>query len=149
MKSKGRQTRGMRGDSSQSQDSSSDRRSSRFLARLGFYSLATIVCFFSGVASAQETGDYFRQNCMNCHTIGGGRLTGPDLKGVSERKDREWLIKFIMDPKEVISGGDAYALKILEESRNVPMPTLPGLNRERVERLMDLIDAESKLPDFD
>jgi ubiquinol-cytochrome c reductase cytochrome c subunit len=74
-------------------------------------------------------------------------LTGPDLKGVSERKDREWLIKFIMDPKEVISGGDAYALKILEESRNVPMPTLPGLNRERVERLMDLIDAESKLPE--
>jgi mono/diheme cytochrome c family protein len=36
--------------------------------------------------SAQDTPDYYRQNCMNCHTIGGGRLTGPDLKDVTKRK---------------------------------------------------------------
>ena len=93
----------------------------------------------------QDTPDYFRQNCMNCHTIGGGRLTGPDLKDVSQRKDREWLIGFMMNPKAVIDGGDPYARKILEESRNVPMPTLPGMTRERCENLLNLIDAESKL----
>lgn len=122
---------------------------SRDLAFRTYVGLSGLIFIWllSGAASAQETSDFFRQNCMNCHTVGGGRLTGPDLKGVSERKDREWLIKFMMDPKGVIAGGDPYALKILEESRNVPMPTLPGLNHERAERLLNLIDAESKLPE--
>ncbi|MCA9141528.1 MAG: c-type cytochrome [Planctomycetaceae bacterium] len=94
---------------------------------------------------AQDTPDYFRQNCMNCHTIGGGRLTGPDLKDVTQRKDREWLANFMANPKAVIDSGDPYAQKIFEESRNVPMPTLPGLTKERLENLLDLIEAESKL----
>lgn len=96
---------------------------------------------------SQDTPDYFRQNCMNCHTIGGGRLTGPDLKNVTERKDREWLIGFMMNPKSYIDRGDPYAVKIFEESRKVPMPTLPGMTRDRCENLLDLIDAESKLPE--
>ncbi|MGY8770606.1 MAG: cytochrome c [Pirellulales bacterium] len=94
---------------------------------------------------AQDTPDYFRQNCMNCHTIGDGRLTGSDLKGVTERKDREWLSKFMANPKSVIDSGDPYAQKLLEESRNVPMPTLPGLTKERLKNLLDLIESESKL----
>lgn len=96
-------------------------------------------------ARAQDTPDYYRQNCLQCHTIGGGRLTGPDLKDVTKRKDRAWLAAFIANPKAVIDSGDAYALKILEESRNVPMPTLPGLTKERLENLLDLIEAESAL----
>mgnify|MGYP002623172812 CR=1 FL=1 len=105
-----------------------------------------------GESLGQATADFFRQNCMNCHTIGGGRLTGPDLKDVTERaaaegKDREWLINFMMNPREFIDSGDPYALKLLVESRNVPMPTLPGVTRQRAEYLLDLIEAESKLPE--
>ncbi len=96
-------------------------------------------------ALAQDTPDYFRQNCLSCHTIGGGRLTGPDLKDLSKRQERPWLIDFIMNPRAVIDSGDAYAKKILEESRNVPMPTPPGITRERAEKLLDLIEAESQL----
>ena len=110
--------------------------------RLAVASLAFLV---PAVAWSQDTPDYFRQNCMNCHTIGGGRLTGPDLKNVSARQDREWLIAFMMNPKAIIDSGDPYAQKILEQSRNVPMPALPGMTRERCENLLDLIDAESKL----
>ena len=105
-----------------------------------------ITCFWArATAVAQETANYFRQNCANCHTVGGGRLTGPDLKDVAQRKDRAWLIDFMMNPRAVIDSGDPYALEILRESRNVPMPTLPGLTRERAGYLLDLIDAESKL----
>ena len=102
-------------------------------------------CLAVGTSRAQDTAAYFRQNCMNCHTIGGGRLTGPDLKDLSKRKDREWLIGFMMNPKAIIDSGDPYARKLLEESRNVPMPTLPGLTRERAGYLLDLIETESKL----
>jgi mono/diheme cytochrome c family protein len=105
-----------------------------------------VACLLTpAVSRAQETTDFFRQNCMNCHTIGGGRLTGPDLKHVLQRQDREWLIGFMMNPKSYLDGGDPYALKLLTESRNVPMPVLPGMTRDRCERLLDLIEAESQL----
>jgi len=109
--------------------------------------ITVALCILAGASTvlAQDTPDYFRQNCANCHTIGGGRLTGPDLKNVTQQKDRAWLANFITNPRAVIDSGDPYALKILEESRNVPMPTLPGLTKERVENLLDLIEAESKL----
>ncbi|MBI4607901.1 MAG: cytochrome c [Candidatus Rokubacteria bacterium] len=32
----------------------------------------------------------FQEKCVSCHTIGGGRLVGPDLQGVTARRDREW-----------------------------------------------------------
>ena len=98
-------------------------------------------------AAAQEAPDFFRQACASCHTIGGGPLTGPDLRGVSERRDRAWLAKFVMDPKGVIDSGDAYALDLQAKARGVVMPTVPGLTAERVAGLLDLIDAESKLPE--
>ena len=106
---------------------------------------AVVLLVMTGFAAGQDTADFYKKNCANCHTIGGGRLTGPDLKDVSQRKDRDWLIRFMMDPQAVIDSGDDYAQKILRESRNVPMPKLPGMTRERSEYLLDLIDAESKL----
>lgn len=115
--------------------------------RRAFVPLVLFVSFvlFGLSAAAQDTPDYFRMNCMNCHTIGGGRLTGPDLKDVSQRQNRAWLVNFLMNPKAVLDSGDPYAAKLLEENRRVPMPTAPGMNRERAEKLLDLIEAESKL----
>ena len=99
----------------------------------------------STIASAQDAAQYFRQNCASCHTIGGGRLTGPDLKDVEDRKDRQWLTRFMLDPGAVLQGGDAYAAKLQEEARGVIMPKPPGITRDLAEQLLDLIAAESKL----
>jgi hypothetical protein len=67
------------------------------------------------------------------------------LKDVTLRKDREWLARFILNPQAMIGRGDAYALQILEEARGVVMQTIQGISRERVETLLDLIEAESQL----
>jgi mono/diheme cytochrome c family protein len=103
-----------------------------------------LVALTCGLA-AQDAADFFQQNCASCHTIGGGRLTGPDLKGVLERKDRAWLSQFIVQPKSFIDRGDAYALRLLEEARGVVMPNIAGMAPARAEALLDLIAAESKL----
>ena len=97
------------------------------------------------VAQAQETADFFRDRCTSCHTIGGGHLTGPDLKNVTQRQDRKWLADFILNPDVVLDSGDPYAQKILTESRGVRMTPIPGMTRQRAERLLDLIEAESLL----
>ena len=94
---------------------------------------------------AQEAADFFRQNCTSCHTIGGGRLTGPDLKGVLTRKDREWLTRFVQNPQAMMDQGDPYALQLRQAARDVVMPTINGMNRARAESLLALIEAESKL----
>lgn len=95
--------------------------------------------------NSQEAADFFRENCISCHTIGGGRLTGPDLKGVSERKDRDWLGSFLLNPKAVIDSGDPYAVELFEQARGTVMPTVPGMTPERATALLDLIEEESKL----
>ncbi|MCC6699764.1 MAG: cytochrome c [Candidatus Hydrogenedentes bacterium] len=109
----------------------------------GFFVLAGVLrCEAS---FAQETAAFFKSSCASCHTIGGGRLTGPDLKGVTERRDREWLRSYILNPQAKINSGDAYALQLLEEARGVVMPQVPGLTPEKVDFLLDLIEAESAL----
>lgn len=95
--------------------------------------------------SAQDVASDFRQNCMSCHTVGGGRLTGPDLKNVGQRKERDWLVRFIVDPRVLIDSGDPYALELMRDARNAIMPALPGMTRARADALLDLIDAESQL----
>jgi mono/diheme cytochrome c family protein len=94
-------------------------------------------------APSEEALAFFRQNCMSCHTIGGGRLTGPDLKGVTERADEVWLADFILDPKAVIDSGDPYAVELLREARGVFMTQVPGIDRTLAEKLVKLIVAES------
>lgn len=94
-------------------------------------------------APSEETIAFFRQNCTSCHTIGGGRLTGPDLKGVTERAEESWLVDFILDPKGVIDSGDPYAVELLREARGVYMTQTPGLDRAKAEKLVKLIVAES------
>ena len=104
------------------------------------------VAAMAAIGSAQEAADFFRQNCISCHTVGGGRLTGPDLKDVTERKEREWLVEFLQSPQAMIDKGDPYALKLQQESRGVVMPASAGMSRDRARALLDLLDAESKLP---
>ncbi|MEX2188228.1 MAG: c-type cytochrome [Pirellulales bacterium] len=119
----------------------------RTVAAVALAAAALTAAIWPQAAQAQDTPDYFRQNCMNCHTIGGGRLTGPDLKDVTQQQTRDWLVNWLLNPKAVLDSGDPYAQKIFEESRRVPMPMGPGMTRERAENLLDLIEAESKLPE--
>src|SRR5262245_55273305 len=85
-----------------------------------------IFCLIATAAtvSAQETADFFGQNCVSCHTVGGGRLTGPDLKNVTQRKEREWLVEFMQSAQAMLDKGDPYALKLQQEARGVVMPNI-------------------------
>jgi len=96
-------------------------------------------------ALAQDTAVFFKEKCFSCHTIGGGALVGPDLKNVTERKDRDWLARFIINPQSFIDRGDPYALQMQEAARGVVMSTVPGITRAQADSLLDLIEAESAL----
>ncbi len=107
--------------------------------------VAAVALAATPARAAEAAADDFRANCATCHTIGGGRLVGPDLKDVTKRRDRDWLRRFIPNPQAVIQGGDPYAQKLLSEARGVVMPNVPGMDDARAVRLLDLIEAESAL----
>jgi cytochrome c551/c552 len=60
------------------------------------------------------------KGCVGCHKVGGGKLVGPDLKGVTARRDAQWVMKMILKP-EVMLKEDDVAKKLLAETF-VPMP---------------------------
>jgi mono/diheme cytochrome c family protein len=97
-------------------------------------------------AVAQVADDFFQKNCVACHTIGGGRLVGPDLKEALQQKDRAWLEHFMQDPQAVLNSGDPYALQLKKEANGMVMPTMPGMTPEMAKALLDMIELEAKLP---
>ena len=74
---------------------------------------------------AAETGQaIFEDQCSACHSIGKGKLVGPDLAGVTLRREEGWLKRQIKDPERLIEEEDPIALQLLKESDDVPMATL-------------------------
>src|SRR4051812_31211481 len=79
--------------------------------------VALVVAIFVGAglsarsahADAAEAKKIFTTRCMACHTFGKGVKVGPDLKGVTERRQRAWLLKFIRSSQSVIDSGDEIA----------------------------------------
>lgn len=44
---------------------------------------------------------FTKNGCPACHSIGHGRVQGPDLAGVASRCDRETIVAFIQDPQTI------------------------------------------------
>jgi hypothetical protein len=56
---------------------------------------------------------------------------GPDLAGVTSRREESWLKRQIKDPESLIDEKDPIALQLLKEADDVPMPP-PDLSDEQV-----------------
>jgi nitrite reductase (NO-forming) len=62
----------------------------------------------------------FESKCLACHTIAGGDKLGPDLYGVTKRRDDAWLTRWLKNPEQML-GQDAIAKQMLDKYK-VPMP---------------------------
>lgn len=89
---------------------------------------------------AFDAAETFEKKCSSCHSIGGGDDVGPDLKGVNERRDSKWLIRFIQESQTIIQSGDAVAVELFNKFRQKKMPD-NDLNEAEVLQLLEFIKA--------
>ena len=86
-------------------------------------------------AVSSDVGEeIFQSNCTGCHTIGKGNSVGPDLSGVTIRREENWLIRQIKDPDGLVEEKDPVALQLLKEY-NMPMVAL-GLSDEEIKEII-------------
>jgi mono/diheme cytochrome c family protein len=85
----------------------------------------------------------FEKSCYSCHNIGGGDKKGPDLKGVSSRRTREWLRQYIPAPAAMNRSGDPDAISLFKKFAPEVMPD-QAITPDQIESLLALIDDLSK-----
>jgi mono/diheme cytochrome c family protein len=87
--------------------------------------------------NAAEGEKLFNMTCVACHSIGQGVRVGPDLKGVTTRRDPAWLRKWLKDPTSMLAS-DPLAQELLKASNMVPMPPT-GFSDQQVEHMIEFL----------
>src|SRR5215475_7546299 len=98
-----------------------------------------------GAAGGNEAKVFFRKRCMACHTYGKGIKVGPDLKGVTDRRKREWLLKFIASSSSMIQSGDPTATKLFKDFKQERMPDWSDLSPEQITGILNYFAADGPL----
>ncbi len=83
---------------------------------------------------------FHSKGCNACHTIGGGKLVGPDLKGITEKRDEDWLIGMIVNPDSMFQH-DSLAKELLKEF-GTRMPN-QGVSVEEAKAILEYIRKQS------
>jgi mono/diheme cytochrome c family protein len=128
-------------------DESRPSRTSRNVARSsGRWIAAGVVAFLATAGAASSSAQIippdllFTRQCSSCHTIGKGDLIGPDLKGVTARHDRAWLLRFIRSSREVIESGDETATTLFKRYKQQRMPD-HDFTPAQIDALLDYVST--------
>ncbi|NUQ22971.1 MAG: cytochrome c [Saprospiraceae bacterium] len=109
--------------------------------------LISLVVVLPNLTSSGQTGStdasaLFQSKCGICHTVGKGRLVGPDLAGVNDRRPEEWLLKFIHSSQAMVKSGDPDAVALFEEFNKTIMPD-PGISDTEIKTILQYIAENS------
>ncbi|UUZ53378.1 multicopper oxidase domain-containing protein [Massilia sp. H-1] len=63
----------------------------------------------------------FESKCLACHSIGRGDKLGPDLLGVTRRRNDTWLAQWLKSPEKMLES-DPEAKAMLKKYNSIPMP---------------------------
>lgn len=94
-----------------------------------------------------DKGQYlFVRQCAPCHTIGGGDKIGPDLLGVTNVRQRDWLVQKLLKPDEMLADKDPITMALNEKYKGVKMPKL-RLSDEEINILIGYMVTQTSVHD--
>lgn len=94
-------------------------------------------------ALARAGADVFQDRCVACHKLGPGVAVGPDLTGVTERREPEWLRGMVLNPDSMLRA-DSTARALLAEYK-VPMIDT-GLGEPEFRALLEFLRSDAGAP---
>jgi len=98
------------------------------------------------VSSVQENDvangeKLFKSTCAACHKLE-GKLLGPALKGITEKREKDWLISWIKDSPALIKSGDKLANEVFKENFMLPMPPNAHLSDKDITDILAYTSGE-------
>ncbi|MBT8078086.1 MAG: copper chaperone PCu(A)C [Gammaproteobacteria bacterium] len=88
----------------------------------------------------------FRTRCATCHTVTGDEIEnalGPDLLGVTQQRELNWLLNWLRAPDQMLEAGDPIATALYKKYNNLAMPNM-RLNKEEALDLIEYLDEETR-----
>jgi protein SCO1/2 len=96
------------------------------------------------VEGMTEGETLFMTRCSACHSIGGGNgRLGPDLAGVTDRRQRPWLMRRIKEPDKMRAAKDPATMALVARYPGMPMPNL-RLSDTDVAQVIDYLAQENR-----
>ncbi len=77
----------------------------------------------------------FNSNCAACHNLD-KRMTGPALRGVGDKHEKQWLYDWIHNSAALIKAGDADAVAIFDEFNQTAMTAFPQLSEADIDDII-------------
>jgi mono/diheme cytochrome c family protein len=102
----------------------------------------------TGSADPVKGKELFNSNCAACHKLD-AKMTGPALRGVSQKHDMAWIYKWVHNSTAMIKSGDAAAVKISTEYNGSVMTAFPQLSEADIDNIIAYTSepkAELKTP---
>jgi mono/diheme cytochrome c family protein len=84
---------------------------------------------------------WVNKSCFTCHAIG-KKLAGPDLIGITERRDHDWLRAWLRNTDSMLVSGDAQVKAMKDENFGARMPNFK-LQPNDIEALLHYMAQET------
>jgi protein SCO1/2 len=85
--------------------------------------------------------DLFRSRCGSCHSLGASDGLGPGLQGVTQRRDRAWLTRWLKMPDRMLEEKDPVATELFNRYQKLSMPNL-RLSDAEIEALINYMEDD-------
>ena len=88
-----------------------------------------------------EGESLFKNNCATCHAATEEVVIGPGLKGITQRRPIDWIVKWVQNPQKVIKSGDKYAVDLYNKFNKTQMTAFPNLKEEDIKAILSYMNS--------
>jgi mono/diheme cytochrome c family protein len=92
-------------------------------------------------ATIAKGKELFVGRCQSCHAVTEQVVIGPGLKGILERRELPWLLKWIRNSQALIQSGDPIAVQVYNEYNQTQMTSFLDLSDDDIKAILAYVKS--------